>query len=112
MLTVPQSHKDSEDIWTGLDEVSMAWIKAMIQDPSVGPSAFYKEECFADIIEVYLLLYNFFFHCDAITYELFRSETITLNISTSSFITYMYPMSSRKIRKCHASITTNNSFRK
>ena len=56
MLTAPQSHKDHKDAWKSLDEASMAWVKAMIRDPNVGPSAFYEEEeCFSEIIQAYLL---------------------------------------------------------
>jgi hypothetical protein len=83
MLTAPQSHKDHKDAWESLDEASMAWVKAMIQDPNVGPSAFYEEEeCFADIIQAYLLSRNIS-HCSATAYKLSHSETTALTISRS-----------------------------
>ena len=105
----PQSHKDSKDVWTGLDEASMAWVKAMIQDPSIGPSAFYEEEeCFADIIQAHLPSRNIS-HCSATAYELSHSETMALNISRSSSAKYLYHMTSLRIRKRPASITADTS---
>ena len=105
----PQSHKNSKDVWTGLDEASMTWVKAMIQDPRVGHSAFYEEEeCFADIIQAYLPSRNIS-HCSAIAYELSHSETMALNISRSSSAKYLYHMTSLRIRKRPASITADTS---